>query len=263
MLWQEAEESADTLTVCLNCRDIDEAVAGGKIAVLPMMEGGQPLSEGPDPESMVNLRSLYRLGLRGLQLVGQGWNRITDASGEESTSRGLTPFGERVIHEMNRLGMVIDLAHVPDPDPLFWDVVELSQHPVIDSHRCVRGATDIPRNVSDERIRAIASKGGVIGLQFFSSVLTSDARHRATVDDLVRHIDHVVEVAGIECVALGPDFLELALTDWGPNHYARGISDISKLPHVTEALVRRGYSDSAVRAILGENLLRVYREVIG
>lgn len=164
---------------------------------------------------------------------------------------------------MNRLGMVIDMAHVPDPDPLFSDVMEISQDPILDSHRCVRGANDIPRNISDERIVAIAEKGGVIGLQFFSSTLASETGGRATVDDLIRHIDHIVKVAGIESVGLGPDFLESALTDRSPGHYVQGIDDITMLPRVTEALVTHGYSDTDVRKILGENVLRVYRQVIG
>jgi membrane dipeptidase len=263
MLWREAEESCDTLAICLNGQDIDEALAGRKIAVLATMEGGLALGAGPHPASLVPLRALYRLGLRSLQFVGQSWNDLTDASGEAWSSKGLTPFGKDVVREMNCLGMVIDVAHLPDPDPLFWDVIECSQDPIIDSHRCVRGATDIPRNISDERIVAIAETGGVVGLQFFSSTLAGEAADRACVDDVVRHIDHIVHVAGMDHVGLGPDFLELALTDRRPGFYAAGIEDITKLPAVTEALVRYGYADEDIRKILGENLLRVYRQIIG
>jgi membrane dipeptidase len=206
MLWQEANESCDTLAVCLTCQDIDRVVAEGKIAALATMEGGLALGVGPSLDPLVNLRTLHRLGLRGLQLVGQGWNCLTDASGDEWSSRGLTQLGKDVVREMNSLGMVIDMAHVPDPDPLFWDVVEISADPIIDSHRCVRGANDIARNISDERIEAIADKGGVVGLQFFSSTLASGMADRADVKDLMRHIDHIVKVAGVDYVGLGPDF---------------------------------------------------------
>ncbi len=263
MLWQEADESRDTMAICLNCQDIDEAVAEGKIAILATMEGGLALGQGPYPESLANLRTLYHRGVRSLQFVGQSWNLLTDARDDEESSKGLTSFGRDVVQEMNHLGMVIDLAHVPDPDPLCWDVIELSRDPIIDSHRCTRGGNDIPRNISDERIRAIAENGGVIGLQFFSSTLASETGRRATVDDLIRHIDHIVEVAGVECIGLGPDFLEPELTNRTPEHYAQGIDEITKLPRVTEALVKHGYSDTAIRKILGENLLRVYRQVIG
>jgi membrane dipeptidase len=263
MLWQEAEESSDTLKICLSCQDIDVAVATGRIAALVTMEGGLPVGERSNEGSLVNLRTLYRLGLRSLQFLGQSWNRLTDAAGEDRRSKGLTRFGVDVVREMNRLGMVIDMAHVPDPDPLFWDVMETSRDPIIDSHRCVRGANDIPRNISDERIKAIAETGGLIGIQFFSSTLASETADRATVADVVRHIDHVVEVAGVDYVGLGPDFLESELMDRGPGFYAEGIDDITKLPLVTEALVARGYSDEDVRKILGENILRVYRRVVG
>ena len=264
MLWQEAEESQDTLAICLNYQDIENAVAEGKIAILITMEGGLPLEEGSYPESLVNLRTLYRLGLRSLQFVGQDWNRLTDASEEHPhPTKGLTPFGKNVVREMNRLGMLIDLAHIPDPDPVFEDIIAISQAPVIDSHRGVRGATDIPRNISDQRVKMIAKTGGVIGLQFFSVVLANEPNHRATIDDLMRHIDHIVQVAGVEHVSLGPDFLEPDLINRSSDHFAQGIEDITKLPRVADALVSHGYSEEDIRKILGGNILRVYRQVIG
>ncbi len=264
MLWKEAEESQDTLAICLNYLDIEDAVAEGKIAVLITMEGGAALEEDPYPESMVSLRILYRLGLRSLQLVGQDWNKMTDASEEHPfPSKGLTSFGKNVIQEMNQLGMVIDLAHIPDPDPVFEDIIAISQDPVIDSHRGVRGVTNIQRNISDERIKTIAKTGGVIGLQFFSVVLANEVNDRANVDDLVHHIDHIVEVAGIDHVCLGPDFLEPKLIKRSIDYYAQGIENITKLPLVTDALISRGYSDNDIRKILGENILRVYKQIIG
>jgi membrane dipeptidase len=264
MLWKEAEESQDTLAICLNCQDIEDAVAEGKIALLITMEGGATLEEGLYPESLINLRILYRLGLRSLQFVGQDWNQLTDSSEEHpAPTKGLTSFGKNVVREMNQLGMVIDLAHIPDPDPVFQDIIAISQDPVIDSHRGVRGVADIPRNISDERIKAIAKTGGVVGLQFFSVVLTNVPKHRATVEDLIRHIDHIVEVAGIDYVSLGPDFLEPNLINRSPDHYAQGIEEITKLPLVTDALISHGYSEKDIRKILGENILRVYKQVIG
>ncbi len=262
MVWREAEESRDSLAICLCSQDIEDAIAAGKIALLLTMEGAFPLAEGSDP--LMNLRTLHRLGLRSLQFVGQDWNLLTDASDEHPhPTLGLTETGKAVVKEMNRLGMVIDLAHIPDPDPLFEDILSLSQHPVIDSHRGVRGVTDIERNIGDDRVRAIARTGGVVGLQFFSTVLSSEAGRRATVEDLVAHIDHIVDVAGIDHIALGPDFLDPQLIERRPDHYAQGLEDITTIPHVADALVRRGYSQADIRKILGENILRVYRAVIG
>ena len=264
MIWQEAEESKDTLAICLNYQDIDKAGSDGKIAIILTMEGGFALENGADQRSLVKLRTLYRLGLRGFQFVGQGWNNLINASQEHpSPSKGLTSFGKEVVKEMNKLGMLIDTSHIPDPDPLFQDIVEISQHPVIDSHRGVRGATDIPRNISDERIKAIAKTGGVVGLQFFSVVLTSDPNRRATMDDLIRHIDHIVEVVGIEHVSLGPDFLDSVLAKRSSDYYIEGIKGISNFHRVTDALVENGFSDTDIRKILGENILRVYKQVIG
>jgi membrane dipeptidase len=264
MIWKEAEESQDTLAICLNYQDIENAKAEGKIAVILAMEGGFALEEGSCPETLINLRTLHWLGLRSIQLVGQGWNMMTKASKEHpNPTSGLTTFGKNVVMEMNHLGIVIDLAHIPDPDPLFEDVLSLSQYPVIDSHRGVRGATDIPRNISDERIKAIANSGGVVGLQFFSVVLANKVHHRANVDDLIRHIDHIVEIVGVDHVSLGPDFLESNLIDRSADHYAEGIEDITKLSRITDELVRHGYSEVDIRKILGGNILRVYKRVIG
>ncbi len=118
-LWDEANESQDTLTACLNCDDIDQAVAEGKVAVLMALEGGRPVTEGPSARSLVNLRVLHRLGIRVLQFVGGGWNPLIDTAEDAQVSNGLSEFGRDVIREMNRLGMVIDVAHLTDDDPLF------------------------------------------------------------------------------------------------------------------------------------------------
>lgn len=264
MIWQEAVESKDTLAICLNSQDIDNAVAVGKIAAILTMEGAAALEAGLNPSPEVNLRMLYRLGLRSLQFVGQDWNKLIDAELEHPhPSKGLTSYGKDVVREMNKLGMVIDTAHIPDPDPVFQDIIDLSRAPIIDSHRGVRGATDIPRNISDKRLKAIASTGGVIGLQFFSIVLTSEPTRRANPDDLMRHIDHIVEIVGVDHVSLGPDFLDSKLAHRSTDHYAEDIEEISKLPRVTDALIKHGYSDADRRKILGENILRVYKQVIG
>jgi membrane dipeptidase len=262
MVWQEAEESSDTMMVCRTCDEMDMAVAEGRVAVLLTMEGPLSLEAGPYPETLVNLRTLHRLGFRSVQFRGERWGRLAEAVEGVRASKGLSPFGLEVVQEMNRLGMLIDLAHVPDPDPLFWDVVDAADGPVIDSHRCVREAHDDRVNISDERVKAIADRGGVIGLQFFSSRLGGGESGRATVVDLMRHIDHIVSVAGIDHVGLGPDWVETELVGRSPELYAAGIEDVTKLPRVTEALVGRGYSDDDILKVLGRNFLRVYRAVL-
>jgi membrane dipeptidase len=262
-LWDEANESQDALMVCLNCGDIDQAVAEGKVAVLMAMEGGRPVTEGPGARSLVNLRLLHRLGIRVLQLVGSGWNPLVDAAEDAEVSEGLSEFGRDVIREMNRLGMVIDAAHLTEADPLFSDIVETSEAPIIASHHGARGANDIPSALGDEGIKAIAEKDGVIGIHFASEWVNAGVG-QATVGDLIRHIDHIVELVGVEHVGLGPDFGEL---EWlgmkSSEYYIAGIDSLAQVFRVTEALVESGYSDQEVKKILGENFFRVYRQVIG
>lgn len=262
-LWDEANESQDTLMVCLNCGDIDQAVAEGKVAVLMAMEGGRPVTEGPGARSLVNLRVLHRLGIRVLQLVGRGWNPLIDAAVDAEVSEGLSEFGRDVIREVNRLGMVIDVAHLTEADPLFWDVIETSEDPIIASHHSTRGANDIPSALGDEGIKAIAEKDGVIGIHFASEWVNAGVG-QATVGDLIRHIDHIVKLVGVEHVGLGPDFAEL---EWlgmkSSEYYIAGVDSLAQVFQVTEALVESGYSDKEVKKILGENFIRVYRQVIG
>ena len=278
MLLQEAEESSDTLAICLNSKDIDDALDAGKIAVLMTLEGGRPLTGKLNMDSLAVLRSFYRQGLRQMQLVDMGRNRLGDGHLEVRTGSRLTRFGIDVVKECNRLGMIIDVAHLNDPG--FWDVIETSEDPIVDSHSCVLSLCDNVRNLSDERIKAMAENGGVIGLSFMRRYV-SDKADAPTVDDLVRHIDYIAELVGIDHVGLGPDHWEGKLwTDagWDPvpgymeglyvgisegSAFVEGLEDITKFPVVTEALVKRGYSDEDVKKVLGGNFLRTYKRVLG
>lgn len=278
MLLLEAEESADTMTICLDCRDIEETLAAGKIAVLMTLEGARPLTGKLNMDSLAVLRSFYRQGLRQLQLVDMGRNRVGDGHLEERTNSRLTRFGIDVVKECNRLGMLIDVAHLNDAG--FWDVIETSQQPILDTHSCVHALRDRVRNRTDEQIQALAQNGGVLGLSFMHKYV-GGGDTKPTVDDLVRHIDYVAELVGIDYVGLGPDHFEGQVwTDPGcdpaPGYYegtyfgvsegsafVEGLEDITKLPAVTEALMKRGYADEDIKKVLGENLLRVYKQVLG
>lgn len=261
-LRQEAEESCDTFAICLNGRDIDRTMAEGKFAVLMMMEGGKPIAEGPGAVSLVSLRTLYRLGVRGVQFLGSGWNALVDATTEAEMSQGLSQFGKDVVREMNRLGMMIDLAHVSDDDPMFWDIIERSEAPLIASHHYVRRVNEIPGALGDEGIKAIADKGGVVGITFASKQVNT-AVEQATVTDLLRHIDHIAALVGTDYVGLGPDLGELRYVGLdSQSYYIEGVHDLAQIPRVTEALLKTGYSDTDVGKILGQNLLRVYQQVV-
>jgi membrane dipeptidase len=170
--------------------------------------------------------------------------------------------------------MLIDVAHINEQG--FWDVIEISESPIIDSHSNAMAICDHPRNLKDEQIKAIAQKGGVIGLTC-NSAMTSKENDYPTVEDLMKHLGHMIDIAGIDHVGLGPDLIE---PHPGPptespgylegiqyvvrkSHYIEGVSDVSGMPLITEALLKRGYKDQDIRKILGENFLRVYKQVIG
>ena len=278
MLLLEAEESSDDLAICLNSQDIDDTLAAGKIAVLMTLEGARPLTGKLNMDSLAVLRSFYRQGLRQLQLVDMGRNRLGDGHREVRTGSRLTRFGLDVVKECNRLGMIIDVAHLNDPG--FWDVIETSEDPIVDSHSCARALSDHGHNLSDERIKAMAENGGVIGLSFMRQFVSNKVE-KPTVDDLVRHIDYIAELVGIDHVGLGPDHWEGEVwTDrgWDPapgymegfhigmpegTAFVEGLGDITMFPVVTEVLLKRGYSDEDTMKVLGGNFLRVYRQVLG
>jgi len=276
MLWEEAEESKDSIRICLSSRDIDAALTEGKIAIVLTMEGGRPLEGKSNLETLVGLRSFYRQGLRGIQLVDNGRNRLGDGKSEARTRGGLTNFGISVVKEANHLGMIVDVAHLTEPG--FWDVIENSQDPIIDSHSNARAVCDHPRNHTDEQIKAIAQKGGVIGLST-NAAMTSKEIDKPTVDDLIKHLDYIAGLVGIDHVGLGPDHLEfeMEINLWTPapgwlegvfygitdTYYIQDFNNITGFPLFTEALLNRGYSNEEIKKVLGGNWLRVYGQVIG
>jgi membrane dipeptidase len=277
MLLLEAEESADTMAVCLNSKDIEETLAAGKIALLMTLEGARPLTGKLNMDSLAVLRSFYRQGLRQLQLVDIGRNRVGDGHLERTGSR-LTRYGIDVVKECNRLGMIVDVAHLNDAG--FWDVIETSEDPILDTHSCVHALCNHVRNRTDEQIKALAENGGVLGLSFMHKYIGAGDK-RPTVDDLVKHVDYVAELVGIDHVGLGPDHWEGEVwTDGGsdpaPGYlegvwvgisegsaFVEGLEDVTKFPALTEALVKHGYPDEDIKKVLGGNLLRVYKQVLG
>ena len=152
---------------------------------------------------------------------------------------------------MNRLGMIVDVAHASDNT--FNDILDCSKAPVLSTHSCCRALANHPRNMTDEMIRRMADKGGVIQINFYPYFLTTTAQ--ASVEDVIRHIDHAVDVGGIEHVGIGTDFDGIEITP-------EGLENVSKLPVVFDSLSKRGYSDDQIEKIASGNFLRVFREVI-
>jgi membrane dipeptidase len=244
------------------------------------LEGCRPL-EG----EIELLRLFHRLGLRHLQLTWSYGNQVCDrvspppgelswANYRGTKAAGLTAFGRQVVAEANRLGIVLDPGHATEET--YRDLFELSSKPIVIGHATCRDADKNAGDVSDAWLRALARNGGVICMHFFAHYLRD---RNATLDDLIDHILHVAAVAGIDHVGLGPDWLRLDDSFRRIHDRFKGpgfrrdpeqplgpiaeLSGIENLPRLTERLVERDFSDDDIRKVLGENLLRVYRQVWG
>ena len=231
---------------------IEAAHKQGKIAALIGVEGGHAIDDSLD-----KLREFYKRGARYMTLTHTNTNHWADSSGDINDTKvahhnGLTDFGKDVVREMNRLGMMVDISHVADKT--FYDALAVSRAPLIASHSGCRALADVPRNMTDEMIVALAKKGGVVQANFYCNFLTTQKPPRATLDDVVAHIDHIRRIAGIDAVGIGSDFD-------GIDCVPMGLEDVSKFPNLTRALLEKGYSAADIRKIYGGNLLRVMRAV--
>ena len=231
----------------------------GLVSILLGMENGSPIHK-----SLSLLRLFYRLGVRYMTLTHNGDNEIADSAAQGVRWHGLSPFGREVVDEMNRLGMIVDVAHVSDET--FFDVLSCSKAPVVSTHSCCRALASHRRNMTDGMIKAMADKGGVIQINFYPVFLSDTyaalydkygeaASPRPTVEDVVRHIDHAVKVGGIEHVGIGTDFDGIEVTP-------EGLEDISMPPRVFDQLTLKGYSEDQIEKIAGGNFLRVFNDVI-
>jgi len=233
------------MVIARTAADIEAAKANGQLAAVLALENSDGLER-----SVHVLHAYHALGVRSIGLTHNPRSDVADGALDERDGSGLTHFGVRVVQEMNRLGMVVDIAHVNRRGVA--DVLELSEKPVLDTHACCRARCDHPRNLDDEQLRALAANGGVVGITYVKSFLRED-RQTAGLDDVIAHLDHAVQLIGPEHVGLGSDF------DGG----GTAIADATAVPRITEALLARGYGETAVRGILGLNYLRVLREVTG
>jgi membrane dipeptidase len=260
----ELEECSNHFLLATKARDVKEAKKSGKIGVFLGFEGADPIEE-----NVGNLRNFYRLGLREIQLTWNYKNQVCDGIYERRNG-GLTEFGKELIREMNRLGVLIDTSHINSKG--LEDTIEMSTQPIYVSHTSSRALVDHPRNITDEQVRMIAKKGGVIGLCFLPQFISPE---NATVDHVLDHLDHFVGLVGSDHVGLGPDFIDYCLEimqdalkgmayDSGETfRYPKGAEDMTMLVNVTRGMVVRGYSDRDVENILGGSMLRLIEKVIG
>jgi membrane dipeptidase len=260
-LEEQIRRHSTDLELAVLAEDVRRTAGEGRIAALLGLEGGHALED-----DLANLREFRERGVRYVTLTWSNTHNWADSSGGERRHGGLTDFGREVIGEMNRLGMIVDVSHASDET--FWDALEATGAPLMASHSSARALVDNPRNMDDEMLRAVGGNGGIVMVNFGGHFIDPKKATRwrlikdavlhwgpspVALDLLLDHIDHVVDVAGIDHVGLGSDFDgTLFLPD--------GVSDVSGVPRVTAGLLERGYSEADVRKILGENVLRVLEQ---
>jgi len=279
----------DRIELATTAADVERIVRAHKIAAVLTIEGGHQIAD-----DLAVLRMYQRMGIRSMTLTHFRNNDWADSSTDKPQHNGLTEFGKEVVHEMNRIGMIVDVSHVSDKT--FYAALAASTKPVIASHSSCRALSSLPRNMTDDMLRALAKNGGVVGINFgggFLSQKEADVTLRdinriggsepnltgkelddyttkmhihdnwahpkpttANLDDVVAHVDRVVKIAGIDHVGIGSDFDGIA-------EVPIGLEDESKMPALTAALLKKGYSEADIKKIMGGNTLRVMREVVG
>jgi membrane dipeptidase len=244
-LLSQIDEAGPGVRLALKAADIRDAHAKGELAVMINIEGAEGIQG-----SLELLRNYYRLGVRMMGLVWNHRNEVADGTNEYAVDGGLSTFGREVVREMNRLGMLIDLAHIPPKG--FFDTLELSEQPVLFTHGNCHALWQHPRNLTDEQIKALAAKGGVFGISFVNTFMN---KQTATLKTVADHIDHVVQVLGsADHVAYGSDFDGCTPPP--------GLEDVRQLPALTAELLSRGFSEADMAKILGGNYLRVFEQVL-
>lgn len=242
----------DVFELASTADDIERIVDSGKIAGMLGIEGGHSIRG-----SLPILRRLYDQGCRYMTLTHSRSLEWADSATDDPKSSGLSPFGEEVIHEMNRLGMLVDLSHVSPAT--MKHALKVTKSPVIFSHSSARSINDHSRNVPDDVLRLTAENGGVVMINFYSGFvvptaqLREDKSARGHLKNVVDHIEHVMQVAGVRHVGIGADFD-------GVSRVPIGLEDVSTYPRITQALVDRGYTRGEIHGVLGGNVMRVLRE---
>jgi membrane dipeptidase len=225
--------------------DIAQAVQQGKIGSMLTVEGGDVL-EG----ELLNLRILYSLGVRAMTLTWNYRNEIADGVLESRSKGGLSSFGHDVINEMNRLGMLIDVSHLSENG--FYSVLEASKKPVAATHSNAWALQPHPRNLTNDQIKSLANSGGVMGINFYPDFLSGQ---QASLNDIIRHIEYIIDLAGIDVVVFGSDFD-------GIERLPEGISGPQHFEKVINALFKRNYKEEDVRKVAYKNYLRLLKDIL-
>ena len=264
---KEVSDNEDLFLLVKNREDFEKINNSNKIGFLLALEGA-----GAIGSDFSRLRNFYRLGLRLITLTHNEQNSFADGLGVESP-KGLTDLGKELIHEMDKMGIILDLSHTSEPT--FWEAINYSKNPVITSHSNAKTICNNVRNLSDDQINAIGNKNGVIGINFVGQFIDNDPKN-ASIDRLIDHVDYIVDLIGIDHIGLGPDFLDYVIEDKVELYdtsskktqdepvemiYPKGLETVSGFPNLILALEKRGYSKSNVKKIQGENFVRLYKEI--
>ncbi len=235
------------IALARNRAEIEANKRADKKSLMIGIENGLALED-----DLKNVEHFAKRGIVYITLCHNGDNQICDSARKSAcTHGGVSPFGEQVIHEMNRLGLMVDLSHAGERS--FYDALEISKTPIVCSHSNAKALCDVPRNLTDEQMKALAAKGGVCQITLYNGFLRTDGK--ACIDDAMAHLYHAIDVMGIDHVGLG--------TDFDGDGGVPGLADASELINFTKALLRRRFSEEDMAKIWGGNWLRVMEAVQG
>lgn len=288
-LYDQVDAAEGEVELAFTASEVLENKSKGLTTILISMENGAPIQR-----SLSMLRLFYRMGVTCMTLAHNADNEICDSCAGQHRWGGLSPFGREVVREMNRLGMIVDIAHCSDDT--VRDCLALSRAPIVSTHSCCKALTDHRRNLPDGLLKAIADKGGVVQINFCPSFLSEEydarmnetgmgdkadaveaafiadpenpekvaawvdmqrqleAMPRPSFKDVVDHIDHAVRIMGIDHVGVGTDYDGISVAP-------EGLENVSRLPVLWDEMRRRGYSQSDIEKVAGRNFLRVIEEV--
>ncbi len=231
----------DRMAIATTPQEIRTIKAQGKKAICLGIENGYALGK-----QIENLRMFKEMGVSYITLCHNGDNDICDSARGKQEWKGLSPFGKEVVKEMNRLGIMVDISHAAEST--FYQVMEVSETPIIASHSSARALCDHPRNLTDDQLKALAAQGGVAQICLYKGFINKE-EEKASLSDAIRHINHIVDLIGIDHVGIGSDF--------DGDGELIGCSATNELINITVRLLEEGYTEEDIRKIWGGNLLRV------
>ena len=289
-VYKAVNKYSSKIAIAYSVKDLLSIHKQGKKVICLGMENGLPLED-----DFGNLDMFYNLGIRYITLTHSKNNSFCDSSTDTTeTWSGLSQLGKKLVHEMNKKGIMVDASHISDK--AFWDCIKYSKAPIIVSHSCCKVFSSHPRNLTDDMIKALAKNGGVLQLNFYPAYLDDEYNQNiekysksvsvpvdsirklykndqktmreeiskfrklfpypqsVSVERLIDHIDHVVKLVGVDYVGIGSDFDGLSV-------FPKGLEDVSKMPIITYHLLKRGYSEEDIKKIVGGNFLRVWEAV--